>query len=65
VTATGTWHNKHACNGNPQQWQKVLTVGGPRRLTVGKATGRATARITAHGHTVRTVRWSAPILLTK
>jgi hypothetical protein len=65
VTATGAWHNKHACNGNPQQWQKVLTVSGTKRLTAGPAIGRATARITAHGHTVRTIRWSAPISLVK
>jgi hypothetical protein len=65
VTATGAWHNKHACNGNPQQWKKVLTVGGRRRLTTGRAIGHATARITAHGHMVRTVRWSAPVRLVR
>jgi hypothetical protein len=62
TTAVGTWR-KHGCTLNPQQWHVVLAVQARTRLHTGKATGLGTAKITQHGHTVRTLRWSRPLRL--
>jgi hypothetical protein len=64
ATALGAW-TKHACTGNPQQWHILATVRGGKRLHQGNATGKATARITIHGRTVRVVRWSSTVRLVR
>jgi hypothetical protein len=64
VTAVGAWR-KHGCNGNPKQWRVVLKVKGGKKLHPGGATGRGKARITIHGHTVRTVKWRRAVRLVR
>jgi hypothetical protein len=61
ITAVGTWR-KHGCNGNPLQWHLVLSVLSGR-LHAGRATGRGSARIVSHGHTVRVIKWSRRLTL--
>ena len=62
--AAGAWR-KHGCNGNPSQWHVDLTVGGGKRFHTGGATGQATANIKRNGHTVRVLRWTSKVILTK
>ena len=64
TTAIGAWR-KHGCNGNPPQWHLTLSAGGRKKLHPGRATGKGTARITSHGHTVRTISWSRTVRLVK
>ncbi|HYB28049.1 MAG TPA: hypothetical protein VEF89_15640 [Solirubrobacteraceae bacterium] len=65
TTAMGVWRNKQLCNGNPQEWHLVLAVLGHKRLQTGGATGLGSAKITRHGHTVRTINWSRTVRLVK
>jgi hypothetical protein len=64
TVAVGVWR-KHRCNGNPQQWHAVLTVQTRGRLRQGRATGLGTAKITRHGHTVRTFNWRKTLRLVR
>jgi hypothetical protein len=61
ISATGAWR-KHGCNGNPLPWHLALTVPAGR-LHPGRATGRGSARIVLHGHTVRTITWTRSVKL--
>jgi hypothetical protein len=64
AAAAGAWR-KHGCNGNPSQWHVDLAVSGGKRFHTGRATGQATAKIKRKGHTVRVLRWTRKVILTK